>query len=193
MYDSTQICGRSIYKEKQYCCSKNIISYLKPVWPWRKVSRSCNQSVAVLKITISFKEHDSLWFGLLTARMKSEVVNSFIGKAFHQYPVNDCEINKKKRIEWQKLSLSLSRTAPSPSTKGRIRIGLRIKERLDWFQRGKKSNSFSIFLCSLQKYGNLVGQLIRGKIILAKIHARDYLWRHLSSSEQIPKMEYFSE
>ena len=111
MNDSTQICGRSIYREKQNFCSKNIISYLKPVWPWGKVSRSCNQSVAVSLIMIPFKEHHSLWFCLLTARMKSEVVNSFIGKAFHQYLVNSCKINKKRR-QCQKLSLSLSRTAP---------------------------------------------------------------------------------
>ena len=123
MYDSTQICGRSIYKEKQYCCSKNIISYLKPVWPWGKVSRSCNQSVAVSLIMIPFEEHDSLWFGLNTARMKSEVVNSFIGKAFHQYMVNDCEINKKK---------TMTKTLTFPFSHRSLPVHLRTDQ--DWFE-----------------------------------------------------------
>ena len=44
-------------------------------------------------------------------------------KAPHQQLVNDLKIGKRHQ---QKLSLSLSRTAPAPSTKGQIRIGLRM-------------------------------------------------------------------
>ena len=42
-------------------------------------------------------------------------------KAPHQQLVNDLKSDKRHQ---QKLSLSLSRTAPAPSTKGQIRIGL---------------------------------------------------------------------
>ena len=61
--------------------------------------------------------------------LKSEVLKSFIGESFssskapHQQLVNDLKIGKRHQ---QKLSLSLSRTAPAPSTKGQIRIGLRM-------------------------------------------------------------------